>query len=163
MSTSTTQSIKQQIIYIPTRDLTRAQHFYATIFGFAPNSFSYTEDPSGEKWSLFPLTKTTAEDRQEPTGFYFLGLAEGPNLVPSDKGVLPFLPCEDMDTTLALVEENGGVILQGKTKDPASTTHKDRDITIYHAFFLDTEGNKIGLLAGTIKQTNTSSNPSTSS
>lgn len=145
------QVIKQQVVYLPTRNLERAQQFYAYIFEFEPSSLSYAEDPSGEKWSLFPLTKINEQGETIATGFYFIGLAESPKLVPSDQGTTAFLPCDDIEQTLQKVEEAGGTILQGKTKDPLSEQDSTHKVEVYHAFFLDTEGNRVGLLSGKMK------------
>lgn len=142
--------IKQQVVYIPTKDLVRAQAFYADVFGFDPSAYNTVEDPSGEQWCIFPMTKRNEAGDTIPTGFFFLGLGHSPHLIPSDQGTIPFLPCEDMEATLERVREHGGKVLQSTTMERVMTTEDQQKIEIYYAFFLDTEGNKIGLTHGKV-------------
>lgn len=159
MKATTKKLIKQQVVYIPTKDLARAQKFYADVFEFDLNTFTYMEDLTGEKWSIFPLTKTNKRGETIPTGFFFLGLGHSPHLIPSEKGTLPFLPCEDMDKTLQKIESFGGKVIQGKTLERKSSMRDNKEkVEIYHAFFLDTEGNKIGLIYGVIETINLANN-----
>ncbi|MEM7362367.1 MAG: VOC family protein [Bacteroidota bacterium] len=145
MKATNSQVIKQQVVYLPVKDLARAQKFYADIFDFDVRAFSYIEYLSGEKWSIFPLTKLDTTGQQIPTGFLSLGLGCSPHLIPSHEGTLVFLPCDDIDAVLFKVEKHGGQILQGKTKDPYKSSDKKQDVILQHAFFSDTEGNKVGL------------------
>ena len=145
MKATNSEVIKQQVVYLPVKDLTRAQKFYANIFDLDIRSFSYVEYPSGEKWSIFPLTRLDEAGEQVPTGFFSMGLGYGPHMTPSHQGVLVFLPCDDIEATLKKVKTHGGTILQGKTQDPYKSPSNNRNIILQHAFFSDTEGNKVAL------------------
>ena len=159
MKATNKKVIKQQVVYIPVRDLARAQQFYANVFNFDVASFNYIEDPTGEKWSIFPLTKSNEAGKPVPTGFFFLGLGYSPHLIPSDKGTIAFLPCDDMDEAIQKIEEGGGKLLQGKTMERKTSTRENQHIEIYHAFFLDTEGNKVGLTHGKVTTTISTETP----
>ena len=111
-------------IEIPVIDLSRAQTFYQKILQEELQSM----DLGSVKYALFP-----AEDR-----FNCGALALGDGYVPSQQGVTVYLNGgEDLDVILARVEPAGGTILLAKT-----LLGKEAG---YIAFFLDTEGNKIGV------------------
>jgi predicted enzyme related to lactoylglutathione lyase len=57
---------------------------------------------------------------------------------PSKDGVLIHLQVENMETTMAAIEKQGGKITQPKTKIEAEGRG-------YFALFLDSEGNRVGL------------------
>lgn len=151
MKATNNKIIKQQVVYIPVEDLARAQQFYANVFDFDVAAFNNVEDPTGEKWSIFPLAKVSKEGTLLNTDFFFLGLASSPHLTPSDKGTIVFLPCDDVDETLKRVEMYGGKVIQGNMMQRQTSPREDQYVELYHAFFLDTEGNKVGLTHGKIK------------
>lgn len=142
--------IKQQVVYIPTHDLARAQLFYAKVFKFNVSSYSTVEDPTGERWSLFPLARPDERGRFVPTDFFFIGLGHSPHLVPSETGTIPFLPCDDMDETLEVVEASGGTVRERKLMERQTAIARNQLVDLYYAFFIDTEGNKIGLSYGEV-------------
>ena len=145
MKATTSQVIKQQVVYIPVKDLQRAKAFYAAVFEFDIDTFRQTDYSNGEKWVTFPLRKIDKQGDPILTGFSFLGLGYSPHLIPSQQGTLPFLPCDDIEATLESVKKHGGSIIQGKTRDAYTSETKDKNIDLYHAYFIDTEGNKVAL------------------
>ena len=109
---------------IPVEDIERAGKFYGTILDVELN---HLETPDFVmKW--FP-----APSLAESEG----GLIQGGGRKPSRDGtVVYFNGGTDLDTILSRVEAAGGRIEMPKTGDDSSG---------YVAFFIDTEGNKIGL------------------
>lgn len=66
-------------------------------------------------------------------------ISQAPNFNPSSNGVLVSFGIEqDLNSLLASVSENGGKVVQGKTKIEAEGRG-------YFALIIDTEGNKVGL------------------
>ena len=145
MQNLTRRAVKQQVIYIPVRDLARAQRFYAAVFGLELDTFTTSVYTSGERFSMLPLPKPREGEGRVSTGFLFVGLGESPDLVPSKEGVMVYLPCDDIDETLARVEANGGQVLKPKTRDLIPEAPPGQHVDLYHAFFCDSEGNKVGL------------------
>ncbi len=111
---------------IPVTDMPRARHFYQVIFSI------HTEvmDMPRMQMAGFP-------------GDAFSGKALGALVksdmhIPSQDGVVIYLNANpDLSTVLEKVEQEGGKIVLPKTQIT-------EDIG-YMAFFVDTEGNKIGL------------------
>jgi predicted enzyme related to lactoylglutathione lyase len=109
---------------IPVSDMERAANFYGNVFGFHMHEM---EMEGGE------MLMVMNEDHQADGA-----LIKHSDRVPSHEGTIVFLDCgDDLQSTLDLVEENGGKILTKKTQmDPETGAF---------AFIEDTEGNKIGL------------------
>jgi predicted enzyme related to lactoylglutathione lyase len=108
---------------IPTSNLDRAMKFYSAIFGVELTSMETTP---GYKMAIFP-----AEDGVGGA------LLQGEGYVPSTEGTLVYLNGgENLSEVLNKVEGAGGKILVPKTAIGKNG---------FFAFFLDTEGNKVGL------------------
>lgn len=109
---------------IPALDIERAGRFYSTILDL---ELTHLEAPPDFVMKWFPA--------DEPGGAG--GLIQGGGRKPSGDGtVVYFNAGDDLNTVLDRVEAAGGRLLTGKTGDPE---------TGFVAFFLDTEGNRIGL------------------
>ncbi len=112
---------------IPATDIERAGAFYRTILGV---ELTHLEAPPDYVMKWFPS--------DEPGGGG--GLVQGGGRKPgSDGTVVYFNAGDDVDTVLNRVEAAGGTVLMGKTGDETNG---------YVAFFLDTEGNRVGLHSG---------------
>lgn len=108
-------------VEIPAVDFERAVTFYNTILGIELQVI----DCGTEKMACFP------------SGEGAISFAPGFN--PSKDGVLVSLNTEnDLDNTMSRIENNGGKIVQPKTKIEAENHG-------YFALFIDCEGNKLGL------------------
>jgi len=108
---------------IPVLDIERAGTFYRTILGV---ELTHLEAPPDYVMKWFP---------SEPDGGG--GLIQGGGRQPSSDGtVVYFNGGEDLDAVLSKVEPAGGKVLVPKTGS------EERG---YVAFFLDTEGNQVGL------------------
>jgi predicted enzyme related to lactoylglutathione lyase len=108
-------------VEIPAVEFTRAVNFYNSILklDLEPLDFGH------EKMACFPNDEGA--------------ISFAPNFRPSKDGVLVSLNAgDDLDGTLTRIQEQGGEIVQGKTKIEAEGRG-------YFALFLDSEGNKIGL------------------
>jgi hypothetical protein len=108
---------------IPVHDMARAVAFYSHVL-----SVEMEMTQAGDySMAAFP----------EGPGGVGGALVEGPGSVPSHEGTLVYLNAgDDLDATLALVEEWGGRVIMGKT--PVG------DAGCF-ALFIDTEGNKVAL------------------
>jgi uncharacterized protein len=109
---------------IPVTDMARAKKFYSTIF-----ATEFAEMPgSGGTVVFFPMEPGSAGG----------DLALGENQVPSTQGCTVYLNGgEDLSHVLDRVEPAGGKVLTPKSFMG--------DMVGNIAFFLDTEGNRIGL------------------
>jgi hypothetical protein len=108
-------------VEIPALDFKRAVKFYSKILGIELQEI----DCGIEKMACFP------------SGEGAISFAPGFN--PSKDGVLVSLNTgSDLDITMLLIEENGGKIIQPKTK--IETENRG-----YFSLFIDCEGNKLGL------------------
>ncbi len=111
---------------IPVVDIQRARHFYQVIFGI------HMEEMQIENFQMvmFPYGPGTGK----ASG----ALVKSEMHQPSQSGVLIYLNANpNMDEVLQRIEQEGAQIILPKTQiDPE---------TGYMAFFIDTEGNRIGL------------------
>ena len=113
---------------IPVTDLARAKHFYQVSFGI------HMEDMHmpGMEMSGFPA--------EMGNGKVSGALVKDGNTRPSADGVIIYLNANpSMDNILEKIEGAGGKVLMGKTLISEEIG--------YMAFFIDSEGNKIGLHA----------------
>ncbi|WP_165042063.1 VOC family protein [Dysgonomonas sp. ZJ709] len=109
---------------IPSVDFNRAVKFYEVILGIEIPA----HDWGSEKMAFFP------EIDGECSG----SISWSEDFNPSKDGVLIHLSCEDINSTLSLIEKNGGKIHTPKTKIEAEGRG-------YFALFIDSEGNRLGL------------------
>jgi predicted enzyme related to lactoylglutathione lyase len=111
-------------IEIPVADMKRAKRFYGELLGVALNGMQM----GSNDYALFEV-----KDRFN-TGC----LVKGKGYVPSKQGVVVYLNGgDDLSTVLARVAKAGGKVLLEKTFLSKEAGHI--------AYFVDTEGNKIGL------------------
>jgi uncharacterized protein len=109
---------------IPVLDIERAGTFYSTILGV---ELTHLEAPPDIVMKWFPA--------DEPGGGG--GLLQGGGVRPSSEGtVVYFNGGDNLDAVLNRVEPAGGQVLMAKSGD---------EKTGYVAFFIDTEGNRVGL------------------
>jgi uncharacterized protein len=109
---------------IPVQDIERAGTFYSTILDV---ELTHLEAPPDFVMKWFPAAS--------PNGGG--GLIQGGGRVPSSDGtVVYFNGGDDLNTVLDRVEPAGGKVLMAKNGSKDSG---------YVAFFLDTEGNRVGL------------------
>jgi predicted enzyme related to lactoylglutathione lyase len=123
--------MKQSIISffeIPAVNFDRAVAFYESVLNIEISVYACEQ----AKMGCFP--------EEEGGGSGAISWSQEGDLKPSDQGVLISLQCEDMETSLVLVEQNGGKILIPKTKIEV-------DGKGYFAVFIDSEGNRVGLYA----------------
>jgi predicted enzyme related to lactoylglutathione lyase len=111
---------------ISVNDISRAKKFYENIFSIKMEE----QEMMGMKMAFFP-----AEDMN---GKVSGGLVQSPNHKPSTDGAVIYLNGNpDLNTALGKVEAAGGKVIMPKTAiSPEVGTM---------AFFIDTEGNKVGL------------------
>lgn len=108
-------------VEIPTADFDRAVTFYNSAFKLNLQK----EDFGQEKMACFPNNEGA--------------ICYAPNFRPSENGaIISFTVPDDIEATIQRIENNGGKILQTKTKVEV----EGRD---YFAICTDTEGNKIGI------------------
>ena len=108
---------------IPASDFARAEKFYSTIFA---TDLIPMEGVEGLQMSMFP-----AEDGVGG------GVVQSEGYVPSAEGTLVYLNGgDDLNVVLNRVEAAGGQVVLPKTGIGENG---------YMAFFMDTEGNKVGL------------------
>ena len=108
---------------IPATDFDRASRFYGTVF----NVQLHTEMVMGIQSAIFP-----GDGEESANG----AIVFGGDYAPSTKGSVVYLNADhQLDAILSRVEPAGGKVLQPAT-----------DIGFgFIAYFLDTEGNKVGL------------------
>lgn len=112
---------------IPVTDIDRAKAFYAQSFGV---DMGETIDMMGMKMAFFPAADGKVSG----------GLAQSDMHKPSSDGSIIYLNANpSMETILENVASAGGTVVMPKTKIS--------DEIGYMAFFMDTEGNKLGLHA----------------
>jgi uncharacterized protein len=109
---------------IPVLDIERAGTFYSTVLQL---ELTHIDAPPDYVMKWFPT--------EDPLGGG--ALIQGGGRRPSDDGtVVYFNAGDDLNDALNRVEPAGGRVILPKTGDDASG---------YVAFFLDTEGNRVGL------------------
>jgi len=111
---------------IPVTDLERAKHFYQVAFGI------HMEDMNmpGMEMAGFPA--------EMGNGKVSGALVKGGNTKPSADGIVIYLNANpDMTDVLQRIESEGGQIVLGKTQITPEIG--------YMAFFIDSEGNKLGI------------------
>ena len=118
---------------VPAIDIARAKKFYETIFNIQMMDMP---EMMGMKMAGFPAEMGSGKANG--------ALAQSPMHKPSMDGCVIYLNANpDIDAVINRIEGAGGKIAMPKTaigKDIGSM-----------AFFIDTEGNKIGLHAGPVK------------
>lgn len=116
-------------VEIPATDFERAKKFYETIFNI---EMRLVPMPRG-KYAVFPLDPTVPGAGA--------AIVEGKGYTPAPTGTLIYLDRgeEDLAGPLSRVENAGGKILLGKTKNGSNGEFG------FIAHFTDPEGNKIGL------------------
>ena len=108
-------------VEIPTTEFERAVKFYSSVLNLDLQKLDFGK----EKMACFPNGEGA--------------LAYAPNFEPSKNGVLVSFNAEkDLDSTIERIKENGGRLVQPKTK--IETEGRG-----YFALFIDCEGNKLGL------------------
>jgi len=108
-------------VEIPTVDFKRAVMFYSTVLRIELQE----TDCGTEKMACFPSGEGA--------------IISAPGFHPSKDGVLVSLNTgNDLDSTMIRIEENGGRIIQPKTKIQVENRG-------YFSLFIDCEGNKLGL------------------
>ncbi|MEW5989086.1 MAG: VOC family protein [Chloroflexota bacterium] len=109
---------------IPASDFGRAVKFYGEILG----KELMTMEAGGGPYAMFQT------DGEGVGG----AIAQGEFYTPSDKGVTIYFSCgEDLSPVLGRVEAAGGQVVMPKTLIDEENG--------YFAFFMDTEGNRVGL------------------
>lgn len=112
---------------IPMTDVARAKKFYETIFEIEMFQMSM----GGMEMIMFPMQAPHSGG----------GLAKSEMHIPSTTGSLIYLNANpDMQPILDRIEANGGKITMPKTKIT--------DEIGFMAFFIDSEGNSVGLHSG---------------
>jgi predicted enzyme related to lactoylglutathione lyase len=111
---------------IPVTDMARARHFYQVIFSIHMQEMEI----ANFQMAMFPF--------EGGNGKASGALVRSEMHQPSQSGVLVYLNANpNMDDVLKRIEQEGAQIIMPKTQiDPE---------TGYMAFFIDTEGNRIGL------------------
>lgn len=108
-------------VEIPAMDIERAVNFYNKVLNIEIQVLDFGK----EKMACFPNGEGA--------------ISQAPDFNPSKNGVLVSFDTEkELNTVLKIVTENGGTIIQSKTKIEAEGRG-------YFALIVDTEGNKIGL------------------
>ena len=108
-------------VEIPALDIKRATKFYSVILNLELTVMDFGD----EKMACFPGGEGA--------------ICQTPDFKPSKQGTLvSFDAGKDLNSTLKAVTENGGEVVQPKTKIEAEGRG-------YFALILDTEGNKVGL------------------
>lgn len=109
---------------IPVAELARARRFYGALLQADLREESF----NGQQMAILPYRK----------GGVGGALMAGEQFIPSTQGTVVYLGAgDDLDGALARVEAAGGRVLSGKI-------HLSDEIGSI-AFFIDTEGNRIGL------------------
>ena len=111
---------------IPVTDMPRARHFYQVIFSM----HMHESEMPGMQMIMFPY--------QMGSGKVSGALVKSENHKPGQDGTLIYLNADpSMDSVLEKIEPMGGKILLPKTQIAPEIG--------YMAFFIDSEGNRIGL------------------
>jgi predicted enzyme related to lactoylglutathione lyase len=111
---------------ISVNDIARAKKFYETIFSISME----VQEMMGMKMAYFPADMMN--------GKVGGGIVESPMHKPSADGAKIYLNANpDMEAVLAKISTSGGTVTMPKTKIS--------DEIGYMAFFMDTEGNSVGL------------------
>lgn len=114
---------------IPVNDIKRAAKFYETIFGIKMES----NEMMGMQMAFFPA--------ENMNGKASGGLVQSAQHKPSKEGAVLYLNGNpDLSVSLGKVEKAGGKVVMPKTKIS--------DEIGFMAFFIDSEGNKVGLHSG---------------
>lgn len=115
---------------IPAADISRAKTFYETIFGI---SMGNTVEMMGMQMAMFPVNPES--------GKVGGGLVQSEMHTPSTDGTSVYLNANEsgMQNILDRIESAGGQVAMPKTLIDEQTG--------YMAFFIDSEGNKVGLHA----------------
>lgn len=116
-----------ELVEIPSVDFKRAVKFYETVLGI---KLTVCDSCETEKMAFF------SDFSVKPN----VAVSWSSDFHPSKDGVLISLPVENIETTLARVNANGGQTVRQKTKIEA-------DGMGYFALFSDSEGNTLGLYA----------------
>ena len=110
---------------ISVKDIKRAKKFYETIFGIKMQEM----EMMGMKMAFFPWEGGSGKANG--------GLAQSKMHTPSKSGVKIYLNANpDLSTVLAKVKKAGGLVTMPKTSLGPNG---------FMAFFVDTEGNSVGL------------------
>ena len=111
-------------VEIPVNDMARAKEFYAAVFNYEFNDMTM----GGIDMAIFPWIPGAPN----ASG----ALVKGDNYQPSNSGTKIYFQCEDLNTELKRVEENGGQVILPKTSlgDFGNM-----------GLIIDTEGNVVGL------------------
>lgn len=112
------------IIEIPVTNMTRAVKFYQGLLGVTIETITM----EGTELGVFP----------SKVGTVSVVLVKGDDYLPAKNGTLVYLnPGDDLQPALDRVEKNGGKVILTKTQISPEMG--------YYAFFIDSEGNKLGL------------------
>lgn len=108
-------------VEIPATDIQRAVKFYSKVLNLEIQVMDFGK----EKMACFPSGEGA--------------ISQAPDFKPSRNGVLVSFDTEkNLNNVLNIVKENGGEIVQSKTKIEAEGRG-------YFALIIDSEGNKVGL------------------
>lgn len=112
---------------MPATDIERAKSFYENVFGVSME----TQDMMGMKMAFFPY--------EGGSGRVSGALVQSPMHNPSKDGCFVYLNANTagMDTVIERISEHGGQVVMPKTEISPEIG--------YMAFFIDSEGNKVGL------------------
>jgi uncharacterized protein len=114
---------------IPATDITRAQKFYEAAFAISMHSMG---EMMGMKMTGFPSDPMS--------GKVSGGLVQGPMHTPSQNGVIVYLNANpSIQAVIDRIEPAGGKVVMPRTQISPEIG--------YMAFFVDTEGNRVGLHA----------------
>lgn len=116
-----------EFVEIPSVDFRRAVKFYEVVLGI---KLTVCDDCESEKMAFFPHSSNKPN----------VAISWATDFRPSADGVLISLSVESIESTLALIDANGGKTVRPKTKIEA-------DNIGYFAQFFDSEGNILGLHA----------------
>ncbi len=108
-------------VEVPATNIERAAEFYSKVLNFEIQVMDFGK----EKMACFPGGEGA--------------ISQATDFIPSENGVLvSFQAGEGLNEVLKIVTENGGKVVQSKTKIEAEGRG-------YFALIIDTEGNRIGL------------------
>lgn len=126
--------------------MARAKAFYAKALELGEAELLEWSREGAESWYVLPMAQPDQQGQPVPTGYLFVFLAKDPLFVPSRTGTSLMLPCIDIEKALACVIQAGGEVLVGKTPYLFPPNTRPADLEAYYAFFLDSEGNRVGFL-----------------